>query len=504
MAAAAEAPAVPRVRSKTAVLAAPASGRVAANFFLLSGAEFLAKLMTFAAFTYLGRALGPERYGNLEFTLAVMVFFTLPVDFGLGVFGAREIARDSSRALVLYNDIAGLRLLLAGGSFVSLLAFVALIDKPAEVKLLLCLYGTSLFALPAFLQWFFQGHDRMLWVAVTSLLRQGVFAALLFLFLRPDTPLLYIGLFECLSVFGVAAFCQLFAARRLGFRLPRPRWNLRRWVEHFREALPIGLSELTWACVLYFATVRLAFVVADKYVGLFGTSHRAVMALHTFVWLYLFNLLPSISRCVSLPQEHLLRLMRRSLNIAAWGSILVSFLMTALSRELLTLAYGPLFAEAAPLFSVLVWMVPVALLSGHYRYTLIAYERQRWLLYSTALSGAACILLSFILIPPLGAIGAAFALLGALIVNFALAYYWVRRDVARIDFLSHLLKPLLAMCGALTLFVIAKPLSPWIAAAAAAAAYLGFFAAWQREDLLHLVGLLPKRFPWTNGERVRA
>ena len=38
------------------------------------------------------------------------------------------------------------------------------------------------------------------------------------------------------------------------------------------------------------------------------------MALHTFVWLYFFNLLPSISRCVGQPREYLQGLMSRSIR----------------------------------------------------------------------------------------------------------------------------------------------------------------------------------------------
>lgn len=67
--------------------------RLAANFLFLSAGEFGAKLLAFASFTYLARTLGPVSYGAIEFTLAVMVFFSLPADLGLGAYGAREIAR---------------------------------------------------------------------------------------------------------------------------------------------------------------------------------------------------------------------------------------------------------------------------------------------------------------------------------------------------------------------------------------------------------------------------
>src|SRR5215471_611553 len=76
----------------------PAPQRLATNLIFLLAGEFTAKLLTFGSFSYLARTFGPRDYGFIEFTLALMVFFTLPVDLGLGSYGAREIARDPSRA----------------------------------------------------------------------------------------------------------------------------------------------------------------------------------------------------------------------------------------------------------------------------------------------------------------------------------------------------------------------------------------------------------------------
>ena len=61
----------------------------------------------------MAKVLGPWYYGLLEFTLAVIVFFTVPVDLGLGAYGAREIARNPHDSERLLHEITGLRLLLA-------------------------------------------------------------------------------------------------------------------------------------------------------------------------------------------------------------------------------------------------------------------------------------------------------------------------------------------------------------------------------------------------------
>ena len=110
----------------------PVRGRLVQGMLLLSGGEMAAKLFCFFAFTRIGRLLGPERYGSLEFVLALIVFFTLPADCGLGSYGAREIARGRFPVPRLLAGIATLRLLLALGSFAVLMATVLALPAPVR------------------------------------------------------------------------------------------------------------------------------------------------------------------------------------------------------------------------------------------------------------------------------------------------------------------------------------------------------------------------------------
>jgi len=264
---------------------------------------------------------------------------------------------------------------------------------------------------------------------------------------------------------------------------------------HLRGALPIGLTELAWAFIWYFATVLLGLVFADESLGWFGASHRALMALHTFVWLYFFNLLPSISRCVSLPHQSLLSLMARSMKFAAWTSIFGAFVLTVLSHQVLVFAYGPEFDGGAHSFAVLVWMLPVAMLSGHHRYILIAYNLQNHLLYCTAIAAVIAIGLGFALVPLFGATGAAWALLAANLMNFALAYRAVRRCVVTVPFHDQLPQPLLALAVATTVFFLLSNLNIWLAVVIASLAYLTVMLTSQGRNMLSLFRIVTEREP---------
>ena len=184
-----------------------AEGKLARNFAFLSVGELASKVFTFFAYTYLGRTLGPERYGDLEFSLSATLFFMLFVQLGLGAYGAREIAKAPERARALLSEVLEVRLWTAALSFVLLALFALAIPKPPEVKALLIAYGVSLLVTPGLMLWFFQGHDDMHWVAAASLLRQASFAIAVFVLFREGTPLWWVGAFETGSILAGAAFC---------------------------------------------------------------------------------------------------------------------------------------------------------------------------------------------------------------------------------------------------------------------------------------------------------
>lgn len=470
----------------------PARGKInplARNYVLLTSGEFVSKALALAAFMHLGRVLGPHRYGGLEFTLAAMVFFTLPVELGLSDYGAREIARGRQSQSALLGEVASLRLLLAAASFSVLLVFVSALPRSGEIKSLFVFYGLSLFGAPSVFQWFFQGGDRMHLVAVVSMVRQGIFTATVFVLVRRAGPLNRIGMAECFSMLAAGGVCLYILKRRLG--LPFPRLTLRpsRLIGHLREALPIGLAQLAWAFQWYFATVLLGFLAPGEPVGWFGASHRVLMSLHTFVWLYFINLLPSISRTASEPRPELRRLVRRSLAIASWGSVFAAVAVTAFAPVLIRLVYGKRFAGAESVLMLLAWMLPVAMIGGHYRYILIGYGRRRLLMQSMTISAVAAGVAAAALIPRYGSKGAAMALLSGGLVEFALSYVFVRISVARIPPYGLLIGPAVAAAAAASagLFAMVAGTNAWIATAAAATGYLLVLLAWHWVEFLKLV-----------------
>jgi O-antigen/teichoic acid export membrane protein len=419
--------------------------RLFRNFGLLATGEALSKGLTIAAYAYLARALGPEEFGTLEFALAVIAVLVLLLDCGLGSYAACEVGRDPTTIPALIRPVVTLRLALMLIACIMLGSLVVLLDQRWSLRRILLLYGLALLPLPASLSWVFQGTDAMNVVAVGSMLRWVVFAAGVGLFVSGphDTvvvPIVETTALASMVLFYLAAFRRRFPWAPAAVRTPGI-------TTVFREALPIGASDFAWALRMYSPTMLLGIFAGGAGVGWFGGAHRIVLALHTFVWLYFFNVLPSLARTSAQPLAELRTFLQASLRLTAWAVVFLGVVVSALSEPIVTTLYGPAFQPAASALPVLIWLVPLAAMSGHYRYVLIGHGKQRRELAASASGAIVSIALGVSMAGSFGMLGMAVALVASEGVIWALAYAFVRQTVMSIPVATVLWKPLLSGVG---------------------------------------------------------
>jgi O-antigen/teichoic acid export membrane protein len=377
------------------------------NFLSLAGAETFTKFINFVAFAYLARLLGASGFGYVEWGAAVLMCASLIVDQGFSAYGTREIAKDPRDTPGLVAEVVTARFSFAAIAYVALfiLAF-GFVEQP-ELKKLVLVYGLSLWLLPFNLQWVFLGHDRMHLAAAAQVIRQTVFVILVFTFVRTAGDLLLVGAAEVAGVFSVAAF-TLWAYRRSfpeRIRL-RPAYSLRL----LREGMPIGFSQMFWVTKMFGATFIVGFVATAQDTGYFSGAMRIYIALHTFVWLYFANLLPSFSRAWNLGGDRFSELIGNSMRIVVPAGLLGAVLWTLAAPLAMSTAYGQDFLHGAAALQWLSGACFAAAISGHYRFGLIAAGCQNKEMWASAFGAGTAVFLIPVLYAKAGISGTAAAL----------------------------------------------------------------------------------------------
>ena len=464
---------IPAAAPKTAVPASRpdrGSGGFSKRYLTLFAGEVLSKLCVFAAFAYLARVLGPAGFGLIELALSITLFFVMAVDGGLGSYGARVVSARPEEAPRLLAQITAVRAVAAVLAYVPILLGSLFYGMPGAG--MLAVYGLVVFAVPLFNQWLFQGFRAMHLVAAGTALRNVVFAAVVFAFVRRGADLRVVALAEVAGASALAVFTTV-ALRRVLRIAPEPSDLVGGAMRMLRQSWPLGASEVTWAALWYSPGIVLGTLSTNEQLAWMAGPLRIVLALHTFVWLYFFNLLPALSRALVSGDHEWRSLTRRSLRTSMWVAGLVALTGTVFAPVIVQTVYGDAYAPAALPLQIVIWMIPLAWFSGHFRYSLIAAGEQRWEFGALAVTVAVTGTCTWLLAPGLGAVGAAIGLVAGGAVNGLLAWLAVTTRVGTLDAASAVIGSIVACVACiLTGAIVGAATGPMIGAIVATLSYL--------------------------------
>jgi O-antigen/teichoic acid export membrane protein len=211
------------------------------------------------------------------------------------------------------------------------------------------------------------------------------------------------------------------------FGLLRVRSNLhdllRGTKQVFRDAWFMGLGDFAWACLWYSPALVLGWL------GLYGAEEvawiaapvRVVVALHTFVFLYFFNLLPNLAVELTRGTDAWRAVIVRSMRVSTWPAILLAAVGAVSAPITVPLVFGDAYVSAVLPFQIVIWAIPVAWFSGHFRFSLIAAGHQRRDFAVSVATALVTAISAAIFGSQWGSVGSAVALLIGAIANALLA-----------------------------------------------------------------------------------
>jgi PST family polysaccharide transporter len=351
--------------------------RFGRNVAILASGEVVSRGLNFLAFSRLARLLSLSGYGLLEFVQALMVFWAVIADLGIGKVGTREIAASGGSSLPeLVRNVVSMRVLLS----VIVVGLVGLVSsflsiEPA-LKWLIVGFAISLLGFPFLLNWFFMGQSEMTPVAALQIVQRSIFLALTLVLVRGPDDLLRLPWAEIVAV-GIAAIGYLALMSSAGEPV---RISLRHScdLQLLRQCLPVGVSQLVWACRNYLPMVLLSTQFNQPSIAFFGAALRIVMVLQTLLGTYFMTLFPAMSEVSLQPSAVLHTLLHRSLRLTVWPVVVFAGGVSLAAPLVMRLVFGVKFVmpEASTTLAVLIWLLPITALRRHYSDALIAMRHQ--------------------------------------------------------------------------------------------------------------------------------
>lgn len=348
--------------------------------------------------------------------MAFISFFAILSIFGLDVIGAKEVTLSKQSRNEIVSSIILFRLILS----ITLIAFISLTAylfiNSNEQRLIVILYSFILISYGLNVNFFFQGIERMEYIAVFKILSAIIIlcGVLILVHLKQDiyvTALIYSVGNIIVSIVRLAIFHKMFM--NIKFEI-----NFNQLKKLIFDAFPLVISGLMIAIYYNLDIIMLRFMKTEFEVGIYSAAYKIFLVFIIPFGLIFQSYQPKLTKFItvkpgfspSIFRSYSILMLTFALLSGAFLYFQSNWIVLTLYKSDYILAVGPLSILAMNIF-----IVGVNILFGN---PLTVWEKQK--LYTVAVSsGALCnIILNIILIPKYSYIGAAFATLLSEVVVF--------------------------------------------------------------------------------------
>jgi O-antigen/teichoic acid export membrane protein len=308
----------------------------------------------------------------------------------------------------------------------ALLAYGLQITGEPEKRLAVLVIGAGVLAQPFDMaSTWFQARQRLAPVVLAHLGGVISCAALRIGFVLTDQPLIWFVWPATAEIAIGSALVMVAYGRTAGSPL---HWRVSgvRLRALLAAAPPLALASATSELYLRLPQVLIVHLHGTAAAGQYAVALRLSEALYFLPVIVCTALFPVMVRSVARGGGHYAQRMEALYAVMLWGGLAIATPLSLLAPWLIGLLFGPDYAAASEVLRIHAWSLPVVGLSLARGRALIAEGLVRFNLLVHVVNLILTLVLAWLLIPPLGAVGAAWAavvprLVSAVALNFAFA-----------------------------------------------------------------------------------
>lgn len=198
------------------------------NFFSLSFLQIAGYIFPLITLPYLAKVLGVYYFGAIAFANTIIVYFQTLVDYGFIYSSVRDISKcrdDKEKVSYIFSTVMYARFFLTVAAFVLLCILILFIPIFREMSLVLvCTFmlipGHALFA-----DWFFQGVEKMVYIAIGNLVIKLLFTVLVFVFIKCPQDYFFQPLLTALG-YVCAGIYSIYVIYKYGYRFVKVSFHI--------------------------------------------------------------------------------------------------------------------------------------------------------------------------------------------------------------------------------------------------------------------------------------
>lgn len=361
---------------------------------------------------YIAVNLGTGDYGKFIFAFAFPQLFSVIADFGLQGYYTKKISGHREATRVYLGEMILLRISLSGIAVLLAVSTLAMTGHPADTKKVVLIGILSVLVAQTLITnaWtVFQAHEDVKFIAVSNIMSRAVIALL-------SIGVLQIGggLFEITIVYAIGYIIQV---AYCFFILYKEKWTpvfvtTRRDISGiFKEALPFSLFGVFSFLALSVDKTILSLIGGDDSLGLYNAASSLCTNSFMISIAVASAVFPSLVQ--SFRQGNMGEFKQKMQIVLKWMILLgmpIAIIIFFYAYDITLFIYrSESYKPSVVVLQILIWMLPVDLVSRVVQYALIAVNKEHSVTVYYGFGLALNVLLNLFLIPQYSYVGAAYA-----------------------------------------------------------------------------------------------
>jgi polysaccharide transporter, PST family len=388
-------------------------GVVARNGAIHGFEQIMNILLGFAATIAVARAFGPEQFGVWTLALFIMRIMMGMTAYGLDIQTVKKCERQDASSRKFLASVVVLRFVNTAALILLTIA-VGLVwygvtgTWPLLIALLAAM-APALILMPfeSLEYWFRAGQDAITpaFARISSALT-GMILKLALIFI--GAGVLSMGWAHMVQVAIPGALLLVMFLLR-GKRLPFSAVAHSDVTDIYRSALPLFIAQLGTLAAMRLDIVVLSLFASERDVGLYSASLRICEAVYVLPVVVMTAAAPFLFRMSRTETKSFVKLFHVVLTAFTAASFAIAIVIAILAPWIVKLLFGHSYAEASNVLRIQIFALLGISTAVATEYWWIARRRAKVCMTRTLTGASATLVLSLLLVPWLGAIGAAIA-----------------------------------------------------------------------------------------------
>ena len=382
--------------------------KVIKNAAWIIGCKLIKAVLTLVVTMLTARYLGPSNYGTINYAAGLVAFFTPLMKLGLAAVQVYEIVDKPHEEGKIVGTTIVLNVISALLCIVGIVAFTSVANGDEPETILVCgIYSLLLlFQALEMIQYWFQAKLLSKYSSIAMLLAYIVSALFQTFLLVTNKNVYWFAASSSLEFAVIAVILYIVYRRKGGAKLEFSR-------EVGRRLLSMGkyyiLADMMVAICSQTDKIMLKLMLDSETVGIYSAAVTCATMFNFVYAAIIDSARPSVFESRKESRKSFEKNVIVLYSVCFFFSVIVSAVICVFAPLIITVMYGKGYAQAVTPLRIVVWHVTFSLLGTVRNVWLLAEGHQKYLWRINLYGVVANVLLNVLLIPRLGASGAALA-----------------------------------------------------------------------------------------------